>query len=287
MDHQGRKIDSDPLRLSCQGYPGQVPLIQPEGTWGENKLARQIGHALRVPYKCDIHIVSDSTLGLYPEYVYDDVLKTEVRHGEKKWINKFFASETDSSVREPWMYCGATIQDITAGMAALSDDEVDAFDCTIVVCNLNAKQSQTVLTFEEMNGIGIHVYNLCRQCLRHKRAALIIGGSASLWGFDPKWDNMVKKCVIIARECGVPPSMESIILSLGNDSQATTMRSKRRKTTPRWFGCCQTRAICSTAYFLTAATPAWKICQTSKRELIDSQWRRHRKVRRPRRHRKV
>ena len=55
-----------------------------------------------------------------------------------------------------------------------------------------------------MNGIGIHVYNLCRQRLRHKRAALIIGGSATLWGFDPKWDNMVKKCVIIARECGVP-----------------------------------------------------------------------------------
>ena len=115
-------------------------------------------------------------VGVVPEYVFDEAQQTQVRHGKKQWVTEFSASETDSSVRAPWTYCGATIQDITAGLAALSDDEVDAFDCTIVVCNLNAKQNQTVLTFEEMNGIGIHVYNLCRQCLRHKRAALIIGG---------------------------------------------------------------------------------------------------------------
>ena len=89
-------------------------------------------------------------------------------------------------------------------MSNQTDAEVDTFDCTIVVCNLNADKNRTQLSFDEMNGIGIHVYNLCKQCMRHKRAGLVIGGSAALWGFDLKWDKMVKKCQIIARECGVP-----------------------------------------------------------------------------------
>ena len=85
------------------------------------------------------------------------------------------------------MVCGATIQEITSGLAALTDDETGRFDCTLVVCNLNAKQGQFMLSFEEMNGIGLHVFDLCRQCLRHKRAALIIGGSAALWNYDARW----------------------------------------------------------------------------------------------------
>ena len=114
-----------PQRLSCHSYPGQVPNILPEGAWGQFRLADQIGHALRVPPGCDIHLASDSTLGLYPKYEFNAAPGRSVRKGEKKWINKFFANQSDSVVRAPWMVCGATIQDITAGLAELSDEDVD------------------------------------------------------------------------------------------------------------------------------------------------------------------
>ena len=44
---------------------------------------------------------------------------------------------------------------------------------------------------------------LCRKLLKHKRAAIIIGGSAALWGFDIMWDDMVKKAVLMCRTLGI------------------------------------------------------------------------------------
>ena len=82
---------------------------------------------------------------------------------------------------------GATMHEITHGqLGAMTHEAIDAIDCTIVVCMINAKEGQQQLAFTEMSGIGVHVIELCRKLLRHKRGGIILGGSADLWSFDPR-----------------------------------------------------------------------------------------------------
>ena len=73
----------------------------------------------------------------------------------------------------------------TFQLGPMTPEQIDAIDCTIVVCMINAKEGQKALTYTEMSGVGVHVVELCRKLLRHKSAAIILGGSADLWGFDP------------------------------------------------------------------------------------------------------
>ena len=100
--------------------------------------------------------------------------------------------------------CGAQLQDITNDLAKMSRETIESLDCTIVVCMLNAPPNREMLSFEEMNGIGIHINALCAQLQKHKRAAIIIGGAADLWRFPPQWDQMVEKCVSMCRAHGIP-----------------------------------------------------------------------------------
>ena len=96
------------------------------------------------------------------------------------------------------------MQDIThKQLGTMTPEVIDALDCTIVVCMINAKEGQQLLTFSEMSGIGVHVIELCRKLLRHKRGGIILGGSADLWSFDPAWDVMVKKAILICRAHGI------------------------------------------------------------------------------------
>ena len=48
---------------------------------------------------------------------------------------------------------------------------------------ISGKEGQQQLSLAEMSGLGAHVIELCRKLLKHKRAAIVIGGSAALWGF--------------------------------------------------------------------------------------------------------
>ena len=77
------------------------------------------------------------------------------------------------------------IQDITRRLSQRSEEAVQETDCTIVVCMLNAPPNQHMLTFAEMADIVGHVNSLCHELNRHKRPAIIIGGSARLWNFPP------------------------------------------------------------------------------------------------------
>ena len=85
----------------------------------------------------------------------------------------------------------------------LSDERIATFDCTIVVCMFNAKQNQQQLDCSEMSGMSSLVIALGVQLGRHKRAALIMGGSAALWKFSEEWDRMVQKNIAISRVQGI------------------------------------------------------------------------------------
>ena len=51
---------------------------------------------------------------------------------------------------------GATMHDIThKQLGTMTPEVIDALDCTIVVCMIHAKESQQLLTFNEMSGIGV------------------------------------------------------------------------------------------------------------------------------------
>ena len=99
---------------------------------------------------------------------------------------------------------GATIEDITSELSKLTNEQIEDFDVTIVVCMLNAKSGQSQLSFAEMNGVGAHINALCTQLLRHKRPAIILGGNAQLWSFDEKWDGFVAKSIAMCRAFGIP-----------------------------------------------------------------------------------
>ncbi len=95
---------------------------------------------------------------------------------------------------------GATVQDITRNqLGSMSKETIDAIDCIILVCMPNARQGQQAFDFKEMSGIGVHIIELCRQLLTHKRAAVILGGDAELWGFDEDWNAMVKHHIHYSR----------------------------------------------------------------------------------------
>ena len=149
--------------------------------------------ALRVPPNCAIHFASDSTLGFYPK-----------SKGKRTPMDGTYRHHNWGQIVRSNIVCGAQLQDITSDLSRMSETVIESLDCTIVVCMLNAPPNQAMLTFEEMNGIGSHINDLCAQLLRHKRAAIIIGGSADLWRFPPQWDQMVAKCVSMCRAHGIP-----------------------------------------------------------------------------------
>ncbi len=67
----------------------------------------------------------------------------------------------------------------------------------------NARANQRQLDCSEMSGMGSLVITLCALLGRHKRAAIIMGGSAALWQFSEEWDSMVQKNVALSRVSGI------------------------------------------------------------------------------------
>ena len=98
---------------------------------------------------------------------------------------------------------GARIQDMILHLQNLSDEQIASFDCTIVVCMFNARANQRQLDCSEMSGMSSLVITLCALLGKHKRAAIIMGGSAALWQFSEEWDSMVQKNVAISRVSGI------------------------------------------------------------------------------------
>ena len=96
------------------------------------------------------------------------------------------------------------IQDITRSLSLRTDQEIQETDCTIVVCMLNAPPNQWMLSHAEQMNIGPHVNALCQELERHRRPAIIIGGSAELWEFPLEWNHLVGKCVTMCRAHGFP-----------------------------------------------------------------------------------
>ena len=136
---QDGTVIADPSVFTAQGYPGQVPILRPEigDAWGTHRIADQVGKALHIPAGCNVQLVSDSTLGLYPKYEFNEARGKEVAVGKKVWITSFFREMSGCTVKDEILECGATIQGLTAAMAAQSDELVETKDCTICVCNLN------------------------------------------------------------------------------------------------------------------------------------------------------
>ncbi len=98
---------------------------------------------------------------------------------------------------------GARIENMIFHLQTLSDEQIASFDCTIVVCMFNARANQRQLDCSEMSGMSSLVITLCALLGKHKRAAIIMGGSAALWQFSEEWDAMVQKNVAISRVSGI------------------------------------------------------------------------------------
>ena len=154
--------------------------------------------ALRVPPNGTIHIVSDSTLKVYPHHTLPGGIRAKAVTVSHKVRNDNYGITVTECIES-----GARIQDMIRHLRDMSDEKVGAFDCTIVVCMFNAKPSQQQLGYDEMSGMSSFVIELCNQLGRHKCAALIMGGSASLWRFSEEWDRMVQKNVAISRVQGI------------------------------------------------------------------------------------
>ena len=100
---------------------------------------------------------------------------------------------------------GATLHDISHRfLGPMTQEQIDAKDCTIVVCMLNAPNGARQFNLGEMSGTGEEMVTLCQRLLGHKRAAVIVGGDADLWSFDDTWNPMVKKLIHICRAFGIP-----------------------------------------------------------------------------------
>jgi hypothetical protein len=98
---------------------------------------------------------------------------------------------------------GARIEDMILHLQSLTDEQIASFDCTVVVCMFNARLNQRQLDYSEVSGLGALVITLCALLGKHKRAAIIMGGSAALWQFSEDWDSMVQKNVALSRVSGI------------------------------------------------------------------------------------
>ena len=88
---------------------------------------------------------------------------------------------------------GGTLTDLHNSLPK-DPDEVADYDCTVIICNVNApggaKSSPSV--FAPGSDQGIAMVRLCLELKRHKRAVLVVGGTGHQWGMkDPEaWDAM-------------------------------------------------------------------------------------------------
>ncbi len=99
--------------------------------------------------------------------------------------------------------CGFNIRQIIDDLPQ-AQDEVDKFDCSLVVTMLNGEE-QKGLRFTEDSAAGADLRELCGLLRRHKRPVLILGGTADLWKLkDLGWDSMVNKKILIAKREGIP-----------------------------------------------------------------------------------
>ena len=189
----------DDLRELTQGSrPGQVPR-ESYDIWkcgGEHLRPTQtMAQSLRVPPRGTVHIVGDSTLKLYPR---PSDMPGEKTKGKAVTITHRMSNDKHG------IYCtgnntsGATIQEMTRDLRLMTDETLAGVDCTIVVCMFSAKEANSQLTYTKMSGVSVHVIMLCQELLRHKRAALSMGGRADFWNFGDEWDNMVQKTFSLA-----------------------------------------------------------------------------------------
>ena len=75
--------------------------------------------------------------------------------------------------------CGFNIRQIIDDLPQ-AQDEVDKFDCSLVVTMLNGEE-QKGLRFTEDSAAGADFRELCGPLRRHKRPVLLLGGTADLW----------------------------------------------------------------------------------------------------------
>ena len=171
--------------------PGTVPWVN---VHGQTRQSAQMAVALHVPEYMSMHLASDSTLVFY---------STQRGKGRTPWDGTYRHTNHPHLCTAD-IVCGDMIQDITRRLSLRSAEAVQETDCTIVVCMLNAPPNQHMLTHAEMMNIGPHVNALCQELERHKRPAIIVGGSAELWKFPLEWNHLVNKCVTMCRAHGFP-----------------------------------------------------------------------------------
>jgi hypothetical protein len=153
---------------------------------------------LRIPPNGTIHIISDSTLKLYPNSSVPGGL------GGNTVTVTHRVRDANYGVRiTEHVTSGARIQEMIVHLRSLTNDQVASFDCTILVCMFNAVNNQRQLDYAEASGMSSLVIELCALLNRHKRAAIIMGGSAALWQFSEEWDSMVQKNVALSRVSGI------------------------------------------------------------------------------------
>ena len=194
---------ANPAKLVHGAYPGQVPVVRATSWVGTGTMtgSQALGVALRVPPTCAIHLASDSTLKMYP---VGNPLTGEKVRGKAVTVSHLVRNANWNIDFTESIVSGATLQEISERLGTMSTSVIEALGCTIVVCMINAKSGQNRLSTEEVSGLGSHLIDLCHKLLKHKRDALIFGGSAELWGFDDNWDDMVRKAVLMCRASGIP-----------------------------------------------------------------------------------
>ena len=96
---------------------------------------------------------------------------------------------------------GDTLNDIVPNQ--LPTEDVESYDMTLVVCMLNVFEGEAIAAFSETSALRSELPELCRRLRQHRRPVVILGGSADLWGFDPRWDLMVAKAILICRSLGI------------------------------------------------------------------------------------
>ena len=115
-----------------------------------------------------------------------------------KWWGK-----TGYTMDSKHINCGYSIRHVINDLPQKQDD-VDKFDCSLVVTMLNGKE-QEGLRFTEHSAAGADLRELCGLLRRHKRHVLIIGGAADLWEMkDLGLDSTVKNMILIAQCEGIP-----------------------------------------------------------------------------------
>ena len=178
--------------------PGQVATTSSE-FWYSNEAtsdAAAICAALKIPPTAKVWIGSDSSLKLYAVDAAGKATGGKANDSIGLWKNKCWNYSITADI-----VSGATLGDIIGKQ--LPTEAVDSYDVSMVFCTLNAVEGVAVSAFSEASALGQELLFLCQRLRQHRRPVVILGGTAALWGFDPRWDQMVQKAILICRHQGV------------------------------------------------------------------------------------